>query len=612
MFLKLAIKLYFIFSIITILTINSIHAKKSNKPKVNNDKFYIVITKNNSGEGKNKREEKEQFLDALVTEINNLIIGNKDTYDDPSMLKKLEEAPAPVTPFTKRSVIEDEEDEEDDEEDDGEEEPEHKFAYVISSLEKESLISTYLSKELVPLVKDLPSVKTVMPDIKIEFTSNRNDRLKEIKEINKWKHPCVKGNAYNHLSLISQDKFDNTNNNTTYDESYYYPSSAGEGINLFIIDSGFNFNHEEFSNASTKNEKKERTATCIAATRYNCLYYNINSVCHDGYDEGHGNAVADIAAGLTRGVASRANIYGVAIQISKDDSKHAFVSSLFQGLELINSRYLDETIPENVDKFIHKSVINMSCGYFLVEKDGYILEDIQNLTDNLGNLIKEMSNKGAVFVASAGNNNDNVGKGYYPCTFDDVICVGATDNIGINDDYYAVEELLNHKNDRTLYPDYDEWNKLFDEAKERYFTNVEKFYDNKFILPKNYRRAHFSNYGKKVDIYAPGYAKALFMNLQNVKEERNVNGTSFSSPIVAGVAATIMSEQPYKKYTTREMKKELQEMGLKNIIEDVKDDNPNIFINNGKLLRYNYDSGEDNEDDINELECYSHGCCLRD
>jgi len=145
---------------------------------INYAQFYIVITENGSVDGKNKREEKEQFLDALVTEINNLVIGNKDTYNDQSILKKLEEAPVPKTSFNKRNVIRNE----NDNDDDGVKEPENKFAYVVSSLDKESVISTCLSDDLVPLVEELPYVKPVMPDFKIDFYS-RKSLLEEIKRL---------------------------------------------------------------------------------------------------------------------------------------------------------------------------------------------------------------------------------------------------------------------------------------------------------------------------------------------------------------------------------------------------------------------------------------------
>jgi len=612
MLLKASMKLYFLLSIITIFALNSVYAKKPKKSKENNDSFYMVLTENSSGDGKTKREEKEQFLDALVTEINSLIIGNKDTYDDPSILKKLEEAPAPVTPFTKRSDVKDKkEDNDDEEDDDGDVEAEdHKFAYVISSLDDESIISSYLSEELVPLVKEMPSVKAVIPDFKLEYFSRKKD-LEEIKKTNKWEHSCLRKNAYNHLSLISQNKFDDSNNSTIYDESYYYPSSAGEGINIFILDSGFNFRHDDFSNRITKeNKKNERIATCFGSAGSNRSYLDLTDQCTDFSDDGHGNAVANVAAGLTNGVASKANVYGFTVVDTFFDDRYTLATTLLQGLEHINSRYLNEKNPENVDKFIHKSIINMSCGYYFTEEQRVTLEGKKKFTEYFGELIKRMSNKGAVFVAAAGNDSVLSDEYVYPCSFDDVICVGATDNIAINDDYYTREEIKKNKYNEALYPDLEEWEEKYDEADIRYTNNYRNFFKNKFVLSKSYRRAFFSNFGKKVDIYAPGYAKIFYRVDGEVVLEKNMSGTSFSSPIVAGVAATIMSEKPYMKYTTSLMKKELQEMGLKGIIQDIDKDQPNIFVNNGNLLGYNYD-GEEDDDDTNDLECFYHGCCLR-
>jgi len=613
MLFKTSLNLYFLLSIIIILSLNSIQAKKPKKAKVNNDRFYMIITKNHSGRNKDKREEKEQFLDALVTELNSLIIGNKDTYDDPSMLKKLEDASAPVTPFTKRSDVKDKKEDEDDEEDDDDEveAEDHKYAYVISSLEKESIISSYLSEELVPLIKDFPSVKAVIPDFKMEFFS-RKKHLEEIKEKIEWKHPCVNGNVYNHLSLISQDKFDDSNNSTSYDENYYYPSSAGEGINIFILDSGFNFAYDEFSNRSIKKNKNERVATCFGSARLNRSFLDLTDTCVDIFDRGHGNVVANIAGGLTNGVASKANIYGFAIMDTIFDPEYPFASSLLQGLEHINSRFLNENNPENVKNFLYKSVINMSCGYYFTEEQKVTIEDKRKFTEYLGQLIKRITNKGTVIVAAAGNDSVNADDLVYPCSFDDVICVGATDNIGINDDYNEKEKLKNNENNTELYPDHDEWKKLYKIASDRYDKNFKEFYDNKYVLSKSYRRAHFSNYGKKVDIYGPGFVKVHYRVEKDLVQQGNWAGTSFSSPIVAGVAATIMSEKPNKNYTTSEMKEELQKIGLKNILQGIEKDHPNIFINNGKHLRYSFDNEEEDEEENNELNCHDYGCCLRD
>jgi len=223
-----------------------------------------------------------------------------------------------------------------------------------------------------------------------------------------------------------------------------------------------------------------------------------------------------------------------------------------------------------------------------------------------------MSNKGSVFISAAGNDSANCDNIIYPCSFDDVICVGATDNIALNDDYYALEELKKNRYNRTVYPSYDEWEDLYESADLKFMNDEESFYNNKFVLTKSYSRAYYSNYGKKVDIYAPGYVKAFYMNQYGYERKQNLSGTSFSTPIVAGVVATIMGEKPYMNYNTLRMKKELQEIGLNGIIKNIDDDYPNIFINNGKHLKYNYDDGDEKDDDNKELECFDYGCCLRD
>ena len=130
---KISMKLYFILSILTILIFNSVEASKKGFKKIKTtskiekkkDQFYLVVVDNGTKEGHVKCEGKKQFLDALVSEINNLIIGNKDTYRDLSKFEEIEQS-STSSPFSKRNNEEDEN--------------ENKFAYIISSLEDESLI----------------------------------------------------------------------------------------------------------------------------------------------------------------------------------------------------------------------------------------------------------------------------------------------------------------------------------------------------------------------------------------------------------------------------------------------------------------------------------------
>jgi len=62
-------------------------------------------------------------------------------------------------------------------------------------------------------------------------------------------------------------------------------------------------------------------------------------------------------------------------------------------------------------------------------------------------------------------------------------------------------------------------------------------------------------------------------------------GTSYSSPIVAGVVATILSDHPKISFNTHSMITYLTEHGQKGIIDDIPE-GPNVFINNGKQSVY--------------------------
>jgi len=621
MIFKLSVNLYFLFSIIITLVLNFVHAlnndfeniEDANNDKKSSEQFYLILVDNELEEAKNnthvKRDEKEQFLGTLVSEINNLIIGNIDTYKDTSTLEKLEQASTP-SPFTKRGVDEDKD----------------KYAYIISSLSDESLIYSYLSEDLVPLVNDLPNVKAIIPDIKItdNSSSSRNDNLKNLKNVNNWKNPCVKGNTYSYLSILSQDKYDDSKKNATYDDNYYYPGSAGEGINVFVIDSGFNFKHSEYSNnskyyknKSNKKDRNDRIVQClISLDQYN-IKYEHNDFCSYEYDNLHGSKVANMVGGLTNGVASKANIYGIATHRGPE----AYTSTYIKALEYINNNYLNLKNPKNVEKYIHKTVINISNSLNFSEEQRRNDHKEDFLLSYLYKLIDKMSKKGSVFVVSAGNDAmsiDNVG---YPCTFDNVICVGAIDNIGINDTFYETDEIVKSENNTAKYPDHDEWIKIKKEAIKRYEIINHELIDSGNVTSKSYSISFFSNYGKNVNIYAPGFVKLFYQNRSKEDISEYNSGTSFSAPIVAGVAATIMSEFPYYNFDTKKMLEHLNEIGLNNIIEGIKDGHPNVLINNGKHLSFPKTDeymtcGHNTDSELcsksNELQCFRHGCCLKD
>ncbi|OUM61198.1 hypothetical protein PIROE2DRAFT_36639, partial [Piromyces sp. E2] len=140
----------------------------------------------------------------------------------------------------------------------------------------------------------------------------------------------------------------------------------------------------------------------------------------------------------------------------------------------------------------YKSIINVS-------RNGVDL-----YSETIQNKINELVDAGFIIFASAGNENENACDKKYRNKFagyDNIITVGST----FNDDYNV------------------------DEA---------------------YTEAYYSNYGECVDIHAPGYVTTADFDgcsptgSTACEGYSIVEGTSFSSPIVAGLAALIMSEHP--------------------------------------------------------------------
>eukprot|EP00833_Pecoramyces_ruminatium_P006942 jgi/Orpsp1_1/1180974/evm.model.c7180000075306.1 len=627
-----------ILNIITIYVINTVYAfdiksslknklPKGNSNTAKNENYFMIFVNNGSSkDGNHNKREVEEHINSLIDEITTLIIDNKDTYEN---LSKLEE-------FEQRSTLRKRDNQNN----------ESGLAYTISSLNDKTIIYSYLSNTVVNKVEELPSVIACVEDRKVHLKSGEKDikmdkldKLNEILNETQWSDVSVRENADVHLSLLSQGKFDG-NSTDKYDNNFYYPSSAGKDIDIFIFDSGFNFRHSEFAN------KDERTVKCAFFVKNGEILPTHDDVCD--YNEGetyHGLMVSDVAAGLTHGVANKANIYGIAIEgyysyddenpseypseypysseypseysydfdyhyptdfPSEDTTEDAefpsdsvnselkkishdnvvYISNVFAGLKYIDDNMLRP----------YKAVFNFSFGiYFdkLVEEDQYIIAFWRDYIDH-------MASEGVVFVASAGNETNEVKTdsktSLYPCAFENVICVGAIDNTGMN-------VLFENENEVFRLMDYQGENDYSEEINERIIElNIKyeedekilnKLYKKKVMNPEYYRIATKSNFGEKVNIYAPGWAVAEYKDRYDEDLEELVFGTSFSSPIVAGVAATVMSEHPEIKFDSKKMIEYLTEIGEKNIIEGIKEGDPNVFVNNGKHSIY---QGSDNEE----------------
>lgn len=76
-------------------------------------------------------------------------------------------------------------------------------------------------------------------------------------------------------------------------KTYYYDSTAGTGVTVYIIDTGININHQEFGG------------------RASWGFNNADKINSDL--NGHGSHVSGIVAGATFGVAKKANLVAVKV-----------------------------------------------------------------------------------------------------------------------------------------------------------------------------------------------------------------------------------------------------------------------------------------------------------
>ncbi|OUM66419.1 carbohydrate-binding module family 18 protein [Piromyces sp. E2] len=508
----------------------------------NGEQFYIITVTDNKSKSHNKRQEISANVEATIEKIHNLIVENIDTYDNQEKLEELEDK---ENQLKKREI------------DYLLDYGSSNFVYPIAKGKNgESILYAYLTKKLADVVKKFSNVKSCVPNEKYK-PSSASYNLSDIQKNTKWSGVNVRENAPSHLSLISQGKYDSTFINE-FDNTYYFPKSEGEGVDIFIFDTGFNFKHQEFSNTD------ERSAKCIfSVTDGKVAEVSNEKVCYStGECKGdHGTACATVAAGKISGAAKKANIYGVLLY----DYDNA---NTIAALDYIKNNILS-TQKEN------KSIYNFSYA------SNSFINQIENMDNPMMKKISEVTEDGGIIFNSAGNEGVEVydterGKVYYPCADKNTICVGGT---------------------------YNKQGSKFD------YT----FFKNSTGAP--YERDVNSNFGKKVDLYAPYYVTISYIDIDGKRETNSViSGTSFSAPLSAGVAATIWSENSTTKFTKDTMLEYLQKIAQKNIVTGAP--KPNYFLNNGKKEAYSKDNtyngcgkNYDNRKCPNNLCCSADGRC---
>lgn len=298
---------------------------------------------------------------------------------------------------------------------------------------------------------------------------------------------------YWHLNAISQRSGASLNSN-------YFYNKTGDGVDIYIVDSGVNENHPE-------------CAGRVFGLPDTDFPGNLNLVD----TKGHGTYSAAFAAGTRTGVAKDAHIYS-----AKWESTNVSVVTALQAC-LVHHTTKGTGRPSIVNMSLG-SVTNEDSPYFFSNESDAIKPNDSIIEDTVVTLLAQ----GMHCSASAGNGFTSSAGGLWgphiiamqsPARMaanTDVICVGASNQASPN----------------------------FSQAP--------------FIVPDN-KMSEFSNYGIETTVIAPGHALPC-IDYEEIDYLTNglfsfKSGTSFSAPIVSGVMALWLESN--NALTTTELKQNI-------------------------------------------------------
>jgi subtilisin family serine protease len=164
---------------------------------------------------------------------------------------------------------------------------------------------------------------------------------------------------------------------------YIFDDSAGEGITVYVIDTGINVKHTEFSGRAT-------------------FGANFITGSVDDDENGHGTHCAGIAAGRTFGVAKGASL--VAVKVLDAEGSGSF-DGIIAGMEWVFSQITTSGTAS-------KSVVSMSLG--------------GGTSSAINDAVKDLTDAGVVVIVAAGNDNEDASTSS-PASAASAITVGAID-----------------------------------------------------------------------------------------------------------------------------------------------------------------------------------------
>lgn len=296
--------------------------------------------------------------------------------------------------------------------------------------------------------------------------------------------------------------------------TYVYPSNGGQGVNVYVIDTGIEIDHPEFNGSAVWGA-------------------NFVKDTPDTDEMGHGTHVAGTIGGRNSGIAKKAKLIAVKVL---DKYGMGRISRVIFGIDYVIKEHfkkLDELYDRNKKKFAEKDYEEAEYTIKGERMENNFLED---LTDFLK--LEEIKPKTVVNMSVGGMKSQ---------ALEFAVDYGTAQGI-----HFSVAAGNNHQD--ACY---------FSPGSSKHAVTVG-------ASTRDDTVAFFSNIGNCVDLFAPGHEiKSSWIN----KKKNVISGTSMAAPHVAGIMALYLG---FQNLTPGKLKDKLIEDSY-NVIEDEDDEDSDML-----------------------------------
>ncbi|KAF4874181.1 Subtilisin-like protease 3 [Colletotrichum siamense] len=271
----------------------------------------------------------------------------------------------------------------------------------------------------VPLDSEIAEEVKRIPNIVAVYRECSSDCESPTSEATNWRYqrnyldkepPIVLTNFRKQMAYISANE---GSSEKTFTEHYYFDDSAGEDIPVYMVDSGAQLDHHQFTegdNVAAKTEFMFVGNDFDGEQRRDDAHTPASGFCETKCDA-HGTAMLSLLAGKDIGIAKRVKPIIVRVPRKMPAGGGASPEDYLAGLFMI-----DEAIPDNSD--ITRAVLSLSWGYTFEMFHGKRLRNsaIEGTTNmeseraqfglyrtNMHRTLTSLINKGFLVVTGAGN-----------------------------------------------------------------------------------------------------------------------------------------------------------------------------------------------------------------